>query len=180
MDDLNQRLFRTAIFLGKMIVAGLFFRVVLFVNPDTTVLQTGFASLIAGLLNIAGLEVTHSGIRILTEQAIYVIVQDCLGWKSMAVFIALVYASTSRALESLNFLLKGLGILFLANILRVFSTVYLAEIGLVSFEIIHGVLWRWSLTLVVLGLWLYWLRNLKDEEKVDERIKNRLDALNQS
>jgi len=176
-NEFNQRLYETSIFVGKMLLAGLFFHLVLFVNPDTSFFQTVFASLMNNLLNFAGLEASHSGIRIITGEAVYVIVQDCLGWKSMAVFLALIYASTSRALENLNYIIGGLTVLVLANIVRVFSTIYLSEIGLISFEVIHGVLWRWSLTIVVLVLWFYWLKNVKDKEKFERRLKARLKAL---
>lgn len=130
------------------------------------------------MLNMSDIEAVNVGKRIFTDKSVYVIVQDCLGWKSMAMFLGLIWASTRRTLEHANYILAGLGALVIANIVRVFSTVYLAEAGIISFEIIHGVLWRWSLSIVVLGLWLYWLKNRKDEERFESRIREHLNEIN--
>ena len=176
--EVDERLLETSIFVSKLLFAGLIFQAVLYIQPSTYQIQVAFTSLISSLLSAAGLELTHSGIRIFTPEAAYIIVQDCLGWKSMAAFLGLVWASTSRTVEHLNFILAGLGVLILGNIIRVFSTVYLAEIGWISFELIHGVLWRWSLTILVLGMWAYWLRNWKEKGRFDERIKEQVRSLN--
>ncbi|MFO7793560.1 MAG: exosortase/archaeosortase family protein [Candidatus Nanohaloarchaea archaeon] len=178
MSDFDYRLYETSKFVLKLLIAGFLFRLVLFLNPTTYQVQAAFTSLIGYLLSITGVEVIHEGIRIFTDNATYVIVQDCLGWKSMAVFLGLMWASTKRTLEHLNYILLGLGILLIGNIVRVFSTVYLAEIGVFSFDIIHDVLWRWSLTILVLGIWAFWLRNRKEEKKFDKRIKEQVRKFN--
>lgn len=179
MKDIDERLERTALFVGKLLLAGLVFRAVLFVTPSTYQLQSAFADMIAWMINGFGIEAMSTGTRIFTDKSVYVIVQDCLGWKSMAMFLGLMWASTKRTLEYANFIIAGIGILFVANIVRVFTTVYLAEAGIISFEIIHGVLWRWSLTVIVLGLWVYWLKERKQENRFDTRIKEHLTDLNQ-
>ncbi len=173
-DSRQKKLYKTFLFTVKFLIAGLVFQLILFIDPSTYQIQAAFTSLIAFLLSTAGLELTYTGIRIFTSEATYVIVQDCLGWKSMAAFIALIYASASRTLEHLNYILLGLAILFAANIVRVLTTVYLSEIGLISFDIIHGTLWRWSLTVVVLALWVYWFKNLKDREMFEDKIRSQL------
>jgi len=129
------------------------------------------------MLKSSGIEATSTGIRILTDKSVYVIVQDCLGWKSMAMFVALIYASTKRTLEYADYIIGGLLVIFIANILRVFSTIYLAEAEIISFEVIHGVLWRWSLTLIVLGLWIYWLRQRKTENRFKSRIRSHMNSI---
>lgn len=174
-SEVDNRVLETFLFVSKLLIAGLVFQFILFVDPSTYHVQAAFTALMGTLLSLAGLELTYSGIRIFTSEATYVVVQDCLGWKSMAVFIALIWASTKRTLEHLNFILLGLGLLVVANIVRVFSTVYLAEIGVVSFEIIHDTLWRWSLTVLILGMWFYWLRNWKDEERFNKRIREQVE-----
>lgn len=179
MKDVDERLRKTAVFIGKLLLAGLIFRAVLLVTPSTYQLQSAFADMITWMINGAGIEAISTGTRIFTDKSVYVIVQDCLGWKSMAMFLGLMWASTKRTLEYANFIIGGIGVLFIANIVRVFSTVYLAEAGIISFEIIHGILWRWSLTVIVLGLWIYWLKKRKHENRFDNRIKDYLSDLNQ-
>lgn len=176
--EVDNRIFETFKFVSKLLIAGIIFQFILYVNPGTYQIQAAFTSMLAALLSIAGLDLTYSGIRIFTSEATYIIVQDCLGWKSMAAFIALIWASTNRTLEHLNFILIGLAVLIVGNIVRVFSTVYFAEIGLISFDIIHDTLWRWSLTLMVLGMWGYWLKNWKEEQRFDKKIRRQIRSLN--
>ena len=178
LSDFDYRLYETSKFVLKLLIAGIVFQLILFLNPSTYQVQAAFTSLIAYLLSVAGMEITYEGIRIFTDNAVYVVVQDCLGWKSMAVFLGLMWASTQRTLEHLNFILLGLGILIVGNIVRVFTTVYLAEIGVISFDIIHDVFWRWSLTVLVLGMWFFWLKTRKEEKKFDRKIREQVQNLN--
>ena len=179
MKDVDERLQKTAFFVGKLLLAGLVFRAIILISPSTYQLQSAFADMIAWMIKAAGIDAFSTGTRIFTDKSIYIIVQDCLGWKSMAAFLGLMWASTKRTLEYANFIMAGLGVLIVANIIRVFTTVYLAEAGVISFEIIHGILWRWSLTVVVLGLWIYWLKLKKDEKRFDSRIRSHLTELSQ-
>lgn len=174
LEEVDERLKQTSLFIFKLLLAGLIFRAVLFFNPSTYQVQSAFANMMSWLLNASGIEAMNTGTRIFTEKSIYVIVQDCLGWKSMSMFVALVYASTQRTLEYANYILGGLTLLFAANIVRVYSTIYLAEAGIISFEVIHGFLWRWSLTVIVLGLWIYWLRQRKAEDRFEARIRSQM------
>ncbi|MFP4038444.1 MAG: archaeosortase/exosortase family protein [Candidatus Nanohaloarchaea archaeon] len=180
MTELHEKIHRTSIFVAKLLFAGIVFRLMLLVMPSTYQLQSAFAELISFLMNIAGIEAFTTGTRIFTEKSVYLIVQDCLGWKSIALFIGLIYASTKRTLEHLNYVIAATAVLMVANIARVFTTVYLAESGLISFQVIHGVLWRWSLTIVVLVLWLYWFKNRRNDLKFESRIQEQLDRLNQT
>lgn len=168
---------QTSLFIFKLLLAGVVFRAVLFVNPSTYQVQSAFADVMAWLLNASGIEAMNTGTRIFTEKSVYVIVQDCLGWKSMSMFVALVYASTKRTLEYANYIIGGLAVLFAANIVRVYSTIYLAEAGIISFEVVHGILWRWSLTVIVLGLWIYWLRQRKAEDRFEARIRSHMEDI---
>lgn len=172
--ETQQKLYQTLMFMGKLLIAGAVFQAILYIYPNTTSLQAFFAQIIGAMLSSTGINSTINGISILTSQAEYVITQDCLGWKSMAAFLGLMYASTERTLENLTFILQGIAIVIIANIIRVYTTVVLAERGIISFDLIHDVLWSWSLTFLVLGIWIYWLLELKDREPIyQQRIKER-------
>ena len=100
--------------------------------------------------------------------------------ESLAAFAGLMYASSRRAMEHAHFILQGFALIIIANIVRVYSTVLLAERGVISFQVIHDVLWSWSLTALVLVIWAFWLFKLKDREPVyQERIKERVMELRQ-
>jgi exosortase/archaeosortase family protein len=175
--ETQKKLFETLMFLTKLVAAGVVFRGILLVYPDTRLLQSLLASLINAMLNSSGIEAVREGIAITIGDTPYIITQDCLGWKSMAAFAGLVYASSKRTLEHLNFILQGFAVIIVANIIRVYSTVLLAEKGIFSFQIIHDFLWKWSLTLLVLIIWAYWFRKMKEREpafqrKIKERVKH--------
>jgi exosortase/archaeosortase family protein len=174
----QERLFETLMFLGKLLLAGTVFRGILWVYPDTSFLQEGLAALISMMLNSTGIEAVRQGFSINISGIEYVITQDCLGWKSIAAFTGLMYASSSRTLEHLNFILQGFAAIIIANIIRVYTTVFLAERGIINFQIIHDVLWSWSLTFLVLVIWAYWFTKLKDREPVyQQRIRERVRQL---
>lgn len=159
----QRKLLQSLIFLLKLVAVGLVFRGVLWVYPDTTGLQSAFADLI-GLILSPFMTVDVNGLYILTLKNSYIIVQDCLGWKSMAVFTGLFLASTTRFKEQAKYLAYGIVAIGIANIVRVASTIYLSEIGLISFEVIHTFLWRWGLTFIVFIIWLYWYTQILDTE----------------
>lgn len=156
MDRRQRKLLRTSVFLGKLLAAGAIFQLVLYLYPSTYGLQSVFAELVSGILKILGVGASSQGVFVLLESGSYRITQDCLGWKSMAAFLGLMFASSSPR-DHLRFIAVGLGVLVLANFARVVSTVYLSHYRIISFSIIHGTLWKWGLTAVVLGLWVYWL-----------------------
>lgn len=159
----QRKLLQSLVFLLKLVAVGLVFRAVLWIYPDTTGIQVVFADLI-GMILSPFMTVDVNGVYILTLKKSYIIVQDCLGWKSMAVFTGLFIASTNKYIEQLRYLIYGLIAIFAANIVRVASTIYLSEVGVISFEVIHTVLWRWGLTFIVFVLWLYWYAQVLDTE----------------
>ncbi|MFB6208086.1 MAG: archaeosortase/exosortase family protein [Candidatus Nanohaloarchaea archaeon] len=136
-------------------MAGTVLHLILWIYPDTTPLQAGLASIISRLLSVAGIENYLDGISVVVGNIRYVITQDCLGWKSMAAFAGLMYASGTLR-DNLETLFYGALIIEIANIVRVFTTVYLAHNGIISFEIIHGIMWKWGLTALVLLMWYAW------------------------
>lgn len=174
LNEQQRKLRDMTVFFAKLIGAGLVFQAVLFIYPNTIALQTWYAGLVNGILSITGMNFQAVGASLASENAIYVITQDCLGWKSMAVFTGLVFASTSRYRYHAKYIFLGLAGIAVANLVRVVSTVYLAEIGLISFGVIHGVLWRWGLTALVLLMWLVWFRRAELENDVF-RVKDELE-----
>ena len=174
-NETQQKLYETLIFLGKLLLAGTVFQGILWAYPDTRILQSMLADLIASMLNSSGIEATVETFYIYIGNTPYYITQDCLGWKSLAAFTGLVYASSKRTLEHINFIFQGFIVIVLANIVRVYSTIFLAEKGVISFSVIHDVLWSWSLTFLVLAMWAFWMLKMKDKEPIyQQRIKEQV------
>lgn len=150
-NERQQRLLDALFFFGRFLLAGAVFHALLFWRPDTTPLQTGLASITAAILSMTGVESTSYGVMIASEGSFFEVTQDCLGWKSMAAFLALGFASRLR---DYRYAAAGLAVIAVANLLRTVSTLYLAQF--VSFDLVHGTLWKWGLTLVTLAAWIYW------------------------
>lgn len=165
LDERQEGLFQVLNFLLKLLIAGVVFQAILWIYPDTTGLQALLAKVTAFLsdpLIPSSLEV--SGIYILSDQARYVITQDCLGWKSASAFIALVFASSERFRDHLGSLVVGTAFILVANLVRIVTTIFLSYRGIISFDIIHDVLWKWSLTFLVLLVWILWYEKVRERE----------------
>jgi exosortase/archaeosortase family protein len=158
LDERQERLLDTNIFFGKMLLVGAVFHLILYLYPNTVPIQAAFGDLITGIMNSLGYSFSSPGVFILQGEKAYEITQDCLGWKSMMAFVALMYASPGRLRDNLKYLGAGLLLIAAANVVRVVTTIHLSELGIISFEIIHGVLWKWGLTALVLVGWAAWFR----------------------
>jgi len=155
LSEKDKKILDANIFLGKMLLVGFFFHAILWAYPNTVAIQESFTRLLTDTMNFFGYNFTQHGVYMMDGGSGYEITQDCLGWKSMMAFTALMISS-GKVKKNLKYLFGGLGLIVLANYVRVVTTVHLAEIGVFSFEIIHGFLWRWSLTAVVLIIWIVW------------------------
>lgn len=159
-EDREEKLKKTSVFLAKLLAVGLVFRAVLYIRPDTTFLQAHLASLTAYLLSLIDVNLEVQGALLVGESSSYIVNQDCLGWKSGFAFVGLMLASTKDLAKDYKFILGGLAAILVLNMLRVVTTVYLSYKNIISFDIIHTVLWRWGLTTIVLILWISWLYGL--------------------
>lgn len=167
MTERQLKLYQILIFFTKLLLVGLVFQAILYIYPDTKGLQALMAHLIALIVNpLMADPFVASGIDIVTKGEIYVISQDCLGWKSIAAYIALIFASSKKFLDHKKALIAGILIIFLANIARIVTTIFLAHGGIISFEVIHDILWKWSLTMIVFLLWIIWFEEIITGEKI--------------
>lgn len=157
LDEHHRKLFETSVFLFKMLIAGFFFHLILAIYPDTASLQAALAEITQRILNLTGVTLERQGIKLIDSKVTYVVTQDCLGWKSIAAFSALIFSSATKYRKHIKSLLLGISAIVVLNIVRVSTTVYLSHIGLISFEIIHSLFWKWGLTFAVIILWFTWL-----------------------
>ncbi|PSH01593.1 MAG: hypothetical protein BRC26_03245, partial [Nanohaloarchaea archaeon QH_8_44_6] len=172
MNQRQKKLFKGLKFLSKLLIAGLIFQSILFIYPDTTSFQVFLAQIVAVIVDpLMKASFSVSGINVVTDGVRYIITQDCLGWKSMAAFTALVFASTEKYRKNLKYIFAGVALIFLANIVRIVTTIYLSHTGIISFQIIHDTLWKWSLTGLVLVLWILWFEKLQYIDKPISKLK---------
>lgn len=151
-------------FILKLFLAGLVFRAILLLEPDTYIFQESLAEITTVTMNSIGGNYQLQNALIIGENGNYLVTRDCLGWKSVSAFIGLVFASTSNYRKHIKMVLAGIAILLFANLVRIVTTVWLSEIGVISFEIIHTFLWRWGMTVLVLLTWYLWLKKYRQPE----------------
>ncbi len=156
LDERQRKLFETTVFMGKMLIAGAFFHLMLLIYPNTTGLQAVLAEITQRILEIFGIDLERQGINLIDYNVTYVVTQDCLGWKSMSAFAALIFSSTNQYRKYVKPLIVGLTAIAIVNIIRIVTTIYFSHIGLISFEIVHSFLWKWGLTFFVIAIWMIW------------------------
>ena len=157
------RLWETSLFMIKLLAVGIVFRAVILLDPSTWYFQKSLASISAEMLGALGYRFSVQGALLVGEPTSYLITRDCLGWKSMAAFIGLVAATGRGIRRSLKVSVVGVVIIGIANTLRIVSTIILSESGLISFDVVHGFLWQWGMTALVLCSWYAWLRFRPEE-----------------
>jgi len=171
LTDRQEKLNKTFLFMLKLLAAGAVFQLILYLYPDTTGLQVALAQQIHAITGFFGMNFEQQGIYLISDSARYYITQDCLGWKSMAMFTGLVFAGSTRFRNHLKYILGGVIVIYAANIVRIITTLYLSEAGIISFGVIHGIMWKWGLTALVLVMWLVWYNfaEIEEEAHVVER-----------
>ncbi|QKQ98164.1 hypothetical protein GKQ38_01350 [Candidatus Nanohaloarchaea archaeon] len=165
LTERQEKLNKTFLFMIKLLAAGGIFHLILYIYPNTYSLQVGLAQQVNYITGLIGMNLHQQGIYLISDSARYYITQDCLGWKSMAMFTGLVFAGSTKFRNHLKYVISGVGLIYLANLIRVVSTLYLAEKGIISFGVIHGVMWKWGLTALVLVMWVAWFNFAEIEEE---------------
>lgn len=85
---------------------------------------------------------------------------DSTGWKSLYALFALVFAFPGSIIDrKLRFLAVGLPVIFILNLLRILTTIYvMLTFGFRYFDVVHTLLWREGLIIAVVLIWYVWLR----------------------
>ncbi len=88
---------------------------------------------------------------------------DCTAWKSMYALAALMIASPAmNDRKKLVYILIGMSAVYASNILRIVSTICIADaLGPQYMDIIHTLLWREAMIFVVIIVWYTWLKRQK-------------------
>jgi len=85
---------------------------------------------------------------------------DCIGWKSMLCFIALVFASLGVKMKKrILGIVFGIPAIYLGNLARIIIVVLIERsYGLEAALVFHDWLWQAGLMALVLSAWLIWLK----------------------
>ncbi|MFP4045574.1 MAG: exosortase/archaeosortase family protein [Candidatus Aenigmatarchaeota archaeon] len=107
-----------------------------------------------------GYTIERTGFNLTLGNFTFSIIKDCVGWKGILFFSALVISTSHPLKWKLNGLIVNLPLIFATNVSRiVFLALFTYNFGPSAYELLHGILWQASMIIAVLMLWTVWLRN---------------------
>ena len=131
-----------------------------FFNGVTTRHLTRYvATVVAGVMSLAGAEVTQSGEIIVYRTSSFEVLGDCTGIEVIGLFTAAVLAFPSRWRQRLGALALGIPMLMGLNLLRMISLIYLGARSPTALHYGHLYVWPIVLLTAALGMWLQWARS---------------------
>jgi len=152
------------IFLVKFALLSLPLHFLLWLNFDARPVQEFVAHAVNQMLSLSGIASVQNGatlaVQTVSGPLLVEIIKDCVGWKSMLALFGLISATPKIAMRKrIIGLLVGAPAIFLLNLVRIWSTIYITAIKGYSFwEITHTFLWQEGLMLAVLGVWWVWMK----------------------
>lgn len=132
-------------------------------------LRTVNAKISSSVLNLLRVETSQLQTFIETNTFTVDVSTDSTGWKSFIALTALILSVRGEKIRKKIYgIVLGTALVFLGNIVRLVSMMYMVEKLGIPYELIHKFLWRWGLTFLVLIAWLVWL-NWEDVRKKVEQ-----------
>jgi len=152
----DKKLKETLIFLAKLILLSIPFYVVIWFNISFAFAQDFLAYHIFHFLKIFNIQVSRDGFNLIFQNFSIIINKDCIGWKGILFFFALVLSTKSTWKKRFIGLFIGIPAVFSVNILRIIFMIWVGFNIPNTFSIFHDILWQGSMIFWVLFLWLIW------------------------
>lgn len=158
----QERLWETFLFLIKILVFAIPLYLVLTFQGALYPLQDLVSQNVYIVLRYFGYDVVREGFLLSIEGEnpfIFLVSEDCTGWKSMLFLIALIVAvpKVSRGKRMVG-IIFGIPLIYLGNLLRILLIVQVEQVyGLEFANVIHDYLWQAGLISLVLVIWVFWL-----------------------
>jgi len=152
------------LFLLKFNVLLLPFYLIIILDLNFYPLQIAFANFLAFFLKILNYDATTSDFLLFVGKNNYPIdiSRDCIGWKSSYSLFALVFATPGDTKDKLKFLGLWIPVLLVINVFRIIITIVIGmSFGIQYMEIIHAFLWEVAIIIILIGIWIIWLRKGK-------------------
>jgi len=167
-NNTQMQLWNIFIFLMIFASSALILHLLIWINWNPVMLQKIDAWLVSKILNLIGINTIWIGTYIkISGFGLIEIIKDCLGWKSFIALTSLIVASNFVSWKNkLLGIFFGMIFVFIINIIRLVTTFYLATKQIISFEVIHSILWRWGLTLFILLFWYIWIKIYDNHKKL--------------
>ncbi|MEM1688013.1 MAG: exosortase/archaeosortase family protein [Nanopusillaceae archaeon] len=101
---------------------------------------------------------------IVVKEIHFYVDQQCLGLKSILGLFSIIFATPIKSLRKriLYFLIYS-PIIFFANLIRIYSTIYLFYFFNVNPYLVHDILWEVLNLFLILGIWFKFYKKTKNE-----------------
>lgn len=163
--DKNQKIFEVLVFLIKLSLLSIFLYIILW-WVDLRFLQEFTARQVVSLFKILNFPTSYAGTQVTVGRFDFSIIKDCTGWKGMIFFTALIASASSSFKEKVKALSINLPIIYSVNLLRLSTLIFItSNMGLRAYNISHDLLWQLTMIVLVLSLWLLWMRRTKFNSK---------------
>lgn len=158
LSDTDEKRLELLYFLARLLVLATPLYILLWIDWNPVWLRTMQAGIATHTLELLGVSATQAGTIVDAGALVVDVSIDSTGWKSLLAVSALVLAVTDVTSRQHGVgVIAGIITVFVANMFRLVSMIYAVVVWGISYELIHTVLWRWGLTVVVLGYWMAWL-----------------------
>lgn len=127
-----------------------------FSNQVVTPFTRGIASLSGWLLVLFGVPASISGAVVGTPTFRVAIQNNCNAIYETALFVSAVLAFPATWRERAWGALLGIALLYLVNLVRVLSLIYIGSHFYKYFDLSHIYIWQTFFIAFTLSLWLYW------------------------
>jgi exosortase/archaeosortase family protein len=156
------RLWSTLLFAMKLLVFVIPLYIILAFSQILAPLQAAVSYNIIFLLRAIGLDAAGQGMFISiggSNPFLFLISEDCTGWKSMLLLTALMCAVPAITPgKRLIGLLIGIPVVYAGNLVRIMIVVMIQQSsGLATAMVFHDYLWQLGLIILVLAEWFIWL-----------------------
>jgi exosortase/archaeosortase family protein len=158
----QERLWETLLFLAKILVFAIPLYLILTFHGVLHPMQDLVANNVYLVLRSLGFNVVREGflINIRGENPfVFIVSEDCTGWKSMLFLIALMVAVPGVLWSKrLAGIVLGIPLIYLGNLARILLIVHIEQVyGMETANVVHDYLWQAGLISLVLLIWVLWL-----------------------
>jgi exosortase/archaeosortase family protein len=169
----NQKMYKTMTFFWRLIILSIPLYIILTFAIDLGFLQQIIATQSYWMFTFTGFAVAQDGPALTVgldneyQQPFYFIIsEDSTGWKSMLFMFALVFAVPEIHNRKRLLGLLLIPAVWVGNLARIWVIVVIERVyGYQAAILAHDYLWRIGLIVLVLGLWLLWLKYMKPISK---------------
>lgn len=124
------------------------------------------AQFVSWNLTLFGMETVLDGSSIEFEGHGFSVVADCIGLEVLGLFVAAVLAVPATFAHKLKGIGMGVPVLIFINHVRMMTLVVLGGRWTEWLDIGHVYIWPMIVILVAIGLWLSWIRIIRDDSRL--------------